>query len=78
MTSLLYFDKLLQIPMMLLKNARGIDMSARSTAFIDPPPGVYPLLDELAGFFATEPHRSSRRSGILLRAAITWIYLLAA
>ena len=53
MTSLLYFDKLLQIPMMLLATT-GIDYVRQIEAFINLPNGKYPLLNELAGFFLSE------------------------
>ena len=54
MTSLLYFDKLLQIPIMLLRAATGIDYVRQIEAFIDLPAGKFPLLAELARFFLTE------------------------
>lgn len=54
MASLLYFDKLLQIPIMLLKAATGIDYVAQIEAFVDLPKGKYRLLEEIASFFLKE------------------------
>jgi len=54
MTSLLYFDKLLQIPMMLLKAETDIDYVKQIEAFIDLPAGKFPLLEELTRFFRDE------------------------
>jgi tRNA A37 methylthiotransferase MiaB len=54
MTSLLYFDKLLQIPMMLMKAETGIDCVKQIEAFMDLPAGKFPLLEELARFFRDE------------------------
>ena len=55
--SLLYFDKLLQIPIMLLRATTGIDYVQQIKAFINLPGGRFPLLEELAGFFFAEAKR---------------------
>jgi hypothetical protein len=54
MASFLYFDKLLQIPIMLLRATAGIGYVQQIEAFINLPGGRFPLLEELTGFFFAE------------------------
>lgn len=57
MTSLLYFDKLLQLPIMLLHASLGIKYTKLIEEFISPKSGAFPLLEELACFFRTEAEK---------------------
>ena len=57
MASLLYFDKLLQIPIMLLHATVGISYVRQIDAFINLPCGKFPLLEELAEFFFAEAEK---------------------
>ena len=54
MASLLYFGKLLQIPIMLLRATAGIGYVKQIETFINLPSGRFPLLEELTGFFFAE------------------------
>jgi radical SAM superfamily enzyme YgiQ (UPF0313 family) len=58
MASLLYFDKLLQIPIMLLRATTGVSYAQLIEAFIDVPKDRFPLLDELAEFFSQEAKKN--------------------
>ena len=57
MASLLYFDKLLQIPIMLLRAGSGIGYVRQIEAFIAPPRDRYPLFARLSSFFFDEAHK---------------------
>ena len=57
MTSLLYFDKLLQIPIMLLHAAAGIGYVRQIEAFMYLPEDRFPLLEELSSFFFAEANK---------------------
>ncbi len=57
MASLLYFDKILQIPIMLLHAATSISYVRLIEAFINLRGGRFPILEELSGFFFAEANR---------------------
>jgi len=57
MAALLYFNKLLQIPIMLLRATTGIGYVQQIESFMDLPPGRFPLLEELSGFFFVEAEK---------------------
>ncbi|MEI6207210.1 MAG: radical SAM protein [Desulfuromonadales bacterium] len=57
MASLLFFDKLLQIPMILLQKYSGLGYAQMIEAFLPPFGGSYPIIEQLAGFFITEAER---------------------
>ncbi|MDR1139734.1 MAG: radical SAM protein [Rickettsiales bacterium] len=54
MTSFLYFDKILQIPIMLLHATTGISYSKQIKSFIIPSNDRFPLIKKLTDFFITE------------------------
>ena len=57
MAALLYFNKLLQLPIMLLRATTGISCVRQIESFMDLPPGRFPLLEELSGFFFAEAEK---------------------
>jgi tRNA A37 methylthiotransferase MiaB len=54
MASLVYFDKLLQIPIMLLRALGEIGYVRQIEAFLDPAPGQFPIFEELNAFFLAQ------------------------
>ena len=54
MASLIFFDKLLQIPLILLHKNYGLSYAQLVECFIPPFKGNYPIIEELSQFFITE------------------------
>lgn len=57
MASMLFFDKLLQIPLVLLQRYSGLSYADMIEAFLLPLSGQFPIIEEVAGFFQTEAER---------------------
>lgn len=57
LASLFFFDKLLQIPLVLLHELRGFSYDSLIEVFMSPHPQRHPILAELAEFFMSEAAR---------------------
>ena len=57
MTSFLYFDKILQIPLMVLHELSGVSYRRMIEAFMEADAGSYPMVADIRDFFLTEAEK---------------------